>query len=368
MDSDRRKRINRLKKMILVTIAVLIVVPTALCIFLLCRLNSVKNELASAQTDDVAGIVDTQDMIVIPQGASVNSQDMIAVRQETSVDSQEMLSGTQEMAVDHSVDNEEEISSGTYFLEYERSDEETVDYEVLDEASPHLLANLDEKSNDETQTDILAPQQRRVYLTFDDGPSVNTEKILDILDDYNIKATFFVCGRTDEHSIAMYKEIIKRGHTLGMHSYSHVYDDVYASQSAFEDDLDRIYGLLYGVTGVKPFVYRFPGGSSNRVSSIDIHECIDVLNNRGIVYFDWNSQTGDASKTVLSSSTLISNAMAGVGNHSEIVILMHDSKGRMNTVEALPGLIEKLKALPDTVFLPITQETPPVQHVKAMIE
>lgn len=80
---------------------------------------------------------------------------------------------------------------------------------------------------------VYATKEKTVYLTFDDGPSKNTRQILDLLDKYDIKATFFVCGTQDEELMPLYKEIIEKGHTLGMHSYSHDYDEIYASTESF---------------------------------------------------------------------------------------------------------------------------------------
>ena len=102
-----------------------------------------------------------------------------------------------------------------------------------------------------------------VYLTFDDGPSIYTEEILDILDEYQVKATFFVVGKESDAAKEALRDIVARGHTLGMHSYSHKYSELYASEEAFEADFLKLQGYLEDVTGVKSKVYRFPGGSSN---------------------------------------------------------------------------------------------------------
>ncbi|MBQ7463945.1 MAG: polysaccharide deacetylase family protein, partial [Lachnospiraceae bacterium] len=102
--------------------------------------------------------------------------------------------------------------------------------------------------------------QKKAYLTFDDGPSVNTEKILDILKEHNVRATFFVCGTVDgnENLRKLYKKIVDEGHTIAMHSYSHRYGTLYASAKSFEDDLDKIHSLIYNETGVDARLYRFP--------------------------------------------------------------------------------------------------------------
>lgn len=115
-------------------------------------------------------------------------------------------------------------------------------------------------------TDGPAASGKAVYLTFDDGPSRNTEQILEILAEYGVHATFFVVGKTDKHSLEMYRRIVEEGHTLGMHSYSHSYEKLYASLKSFREDFENLRGLLEETTGVTPLYYRFPGGSSNTVS------------------------------------------------------------------------------------------------------
>ncbi len=202
----------------------------------------------------------------------------------------------------------------------------------------------------------------KVYLTFDDGPSDNTDRILDILDDYNVKATFFVNGRTDDHSKKMYKRIVKEGHTLGMHSYSHKYSEVYASLASFKKDFEKIQNLLYDVTGVVSTYYRFPGGSSNRVSNSDMSEFIKYLNQQDITYFDWNVMCGDATTSGYTKDDLVENVMKDVVKYKTSVVLMHDAADKDKTVEALPKLIEKLQQK-GALLLPISEDTTLIQHV-----
>ena len=204
---------------------------------------------------------------------------------------------------------------------------------------------------------------RKVYLTFDDGPSANTGQILDILDQYQIKATFFVIGKEDETSDALYKEIVARGHTIGMHSYSHKYNIVYESLDSFAQDLSQIKENIYNLTGVECQLYRFPGGSSNQVSNIAMTEFIRYLNEQEIVYFDWNVECGDATANDYSVDQLVDNVMKDVVKHNTCVVLMHDSVDKPKTVEALPKIIEQILALDDTQILPIEDDTTPIQHV-----
>lgn len=205
----------------------------------------------------------------------------------------------------------------------------------------------------------------KVYLTFDDGPSANTDAILDILDDYNIKATFFVCGKDTETFGEQYKRIVADGHSIGMHSYSHAFGDIYSSGEAFAADYEKIHSLIQDTTGVDTKLYRFPGGSSNRVSNIGMSTFINYLNEQGAVYFDWNVTSGDASSQAFTSEQLIDNVMKDVVKYKTSVVLLHDASDKDATVEALPGLIEALQE-EGAMILPITDETTVIHHVNVV--
>lgn len=224
-------------------------------------------------------------------------------------------------------------------------------------------SGADQMKKAEKQTDTKE-EVRKVYLTFDDGPSKNTAKILDILDQYHIKATFFLTGREDKQSLKLYQEIAKRGHTIGMHSYTHKYDEIYESTKAFEKDLDRIQSRIEDAVGIACSLYRFPGGSSNQVSKLDMQEFIRVLNERKITYFDWNVECGDASAHSYTTEELIDNVMKDVVKYHTSVVLMHDAENKPNTVKALPKIIKRLLKM-DAELLPIDENTTVVQHVSA---
>lgn len=204
---------------------------------------------------------------------------------------------------------------------------------------------------------------RKVYLTFDDGPSSNTGKILDILAEYDVKATFFVVGKEEEKYQPLYKRIVEEGHTLAMHSYSHKYNEIYQSKESFVEDLEKLQEFLYETTGVWCRYCRFPGGSSNTVSSVDMHELIDYLEEQDMSYFDWNISSGDASSAYISPEAIVRNSTAKLQNFPEAIILMHDASDKDSTVEALPRLIEQIQAMKDTELLPITDDTEAIHHI-----
>lgn len=204
---------------------------------------------------------------------------------------------------------------------------------------------------------------RKVYLTFDDGPSGNTGEILDILAAYDVKATFFVVGKPEEKYQSLYKRIVEEGHTLAMHSYSHKYNEIYQSRESYIEDLSKLQEFLYETTGVWCRYCRFPGGSSNTVSRVDMHELIAYLEEQDMTYFDWNVSSGDASSAYISPEALVRNATARLAEFDEVIILLHDAVDKKSTVQALPELIEKIQAMEDTEILPITDETEPIHHI-----
>lgn len=206
--------------------------------------------------------------------------------------------------------------------------------------------------------------EKTVYLTFDDGPSKNTEEILNILDKYNVKASFFVVGKEDSYSLNMYKEIVKRGHTLGMHSYSHKYDYIYKSFNNFVEDYKKIFELLYETTGVRPSIYRFPGGSLNNVSKIDIESIIKYFNSENIVYFDWNVLNGDAEIISYTDKELINNVISGIETNNSSIVLMHDSEDKSGTVRTLPSILEKLISK-GVKIAPLDNNSPRIQMIEA---
>lgn len=202
---------------------------------------------------------------------------------------------------------------------------------------------------------------RRVYLTFDDGPSANTDRILDILAQYGVKATFFVVGK--EGYTDQYRRIVEDGHTLAMHSYSHRYNEVYASLDSYKADLTKLHDYLYELTGEDCRLVRFPGGSSNTVSKVSMWDLIDYLDSEDMVYFDWNVSSGDSTGGKKSVDQLTNNVLENIGKYNNAVVLFHDAAGKTTTVDALAGIIEKILESDNTVLLPISEDTVKVQHL-----
>lgn len=225
------------------------------------------------------------------------------------------------------------------------------------------VSEFQRDTSEAAETEAQGDGSRKVYLTFDDGPSSNTGRILDILAEYDVKATFFVVGKTEEKYQPLYKRIVEEGHTLAMHSYSHKYNEIYQSRESYVEDLTKLQEFLYETTGVWCRYCRFPGGSSNTVSRVDMHELIEYLEEQDMTYFDWNVSSGDASSAYISPEAVVRNSTARLSEFQEAIILLHDAADKDSTVQALPELIEKIQAMEDTVIVPITDETEPIHHI-----
>ncbi|MCR5033111.1 MAG: polysaccharide deacetylase [Lachnospiraceae bacterium] len=314
----RARRVQRLKKEIPIAILTLILVPTILAIVFGIRSHQLKMQVMRLQEEmqDLERILDQQaEQEALYYGEYTGNGTVITDSEESDV----ILSGR--TGIDTSV-NVEGVSSG----------------------------------------------KRHVYLTFDDGPSLMTDKILEILDDYGVKATFFVTGKEDARLVPEYARIAEAGHTIGMHSYSHSYRQLYASEDSFKQDLNKLQEYIYDLTGVWSHYYRFPGGSSNTVSTVSMNLLIDYLNEQDIVYYDWNASCGDGASG-LSQSQIYYTAIRSfdsVPEDVDVIMLLHDSYDHRSTVAALPGIIEYILAQDNTEIVPITDDSVTVQHRKAI--
>lgn len=308
---ERRKRVERLKKIICIVFIVCLLLPSILCLTLWVK--------------------------VIKMEKKINA--LVEMH-------------TEEFQVNNIKD--EDLS---YVVETENADKSNGEEQENDKSS-----NLEKiKSQEVDQTKIKG---KKVYLTFDDGPSENTSEVLKILKKYNIKATFFVVGKTDERAKELYKQIYEEGHTLAMHSYTHDYQAIYKSVNAYKKDITKLSDLLYDITGEKPKYLRFPGGSSNAVSKVEMKKVILYTKEAGLIYYDWNVINGDATGKKLTNKEMVNSVVSGVKQYETSIVLMHDCAGKEQTVKTLPSVIKKLKKMKVT-FLPINDTTKPVQHIKA---
>ena len=224
--------------------------------------------------------------------------------------------------------------------------------------------NVVQAKEKQADTELLtggAVTVKKVYLTFEDGPGTNTDNILDILKKENVKATFFVTGKEDKYSKKMYKRIVKEGHVLGMHSYSHLYENIYKSASAFKKDFVKEYKLLYEVTGVYPKLYRFPGGSASEEMKVPIQAYVDVLTENETRYVDWNVISPEAQQTKVTKKSMVNSIMEDVKKYDTSIVLLYDVADKPMTVKSLSALIKKLKK-ENYELLPMDENTPLIQH------
>ena len=179
-----------------------------------------------------------------------------------------------------------------------------------------------------------------IYLTFDDGPSPYTEELLEILDRYDIKATFFLSPEDTEYDFRMMKLIAEKGHAIGIHTRTHVFYEIYADVESYLEDFAAAYELVYRATGQRCRFFRFPGGSVNSYNYRIRGELIDEMSRRGFVFFDWNVDSMDAKGAP--TEQIKKNVLKQTPNVSPAFILMHD--GMKNTSLVLEDIIKALEA------------------------
>ena len=195
-------------------------------------------------------------------------------------------------------------------------------------------------NDDEIQQKPQIVNGATIYLTFDDGPGPYTESLLNILSEYDVKATFFVTGQFPKYQYLIKKEY-ELGHAIGIHTYSHKWS-IYESVESYLADFKKIESVIYQETGVNTKLFRFPGGSSNTISrnySKGIMTKLSAhLEGEGYIYFDWTFDSGDTSKKNNSVNAIINNFKLNLKGDGEYIVLMHDIKE--NTLKALPEIIK----------------------------
>ncbi|MCR5676754.1 MAG: polysaccharide deacetylase family protein [Agathobacter sp.] len=258
---------------------------------------------------------------------------------------------TEDVKIGGSVDTSK---AGVYLLKYTVADHS--DNEVTAERYVYVY----QKQADDVTKD---PGKKIVYLTFDDGPGPYTQQLLDILDKYNVKVTFFVTNQFPKYADLIGEEY-KRGHTVALHSYSHDYPTIYKSKEAFFTDIAKMNEIIYEQTGQYANILRFPGGTSNTISRhyatgimADLAESAPKL---GYFYSDWNITSGDAGETTVTSE-IVANVTAGMKYQDVSIVLQHDIKDF--SVNAVEEIIQWGLANGYT-FLPM-DETTPMVHWKA---
>ncbi len=206
---------------------------------------------------------------------------------------------------------------------------------------------------------ISVPGGKNIYLTFDDGPGPHTGRLLDILKKYNVKATFFV---VNTKYISTVKRIAAEGHSVAVHSATHKFSQIYASESAYFADLQKMQSIIESYTGTKTMLMRFPGGSSNSVSGKYskgiMSRLTQAVKAQGYRYFDWNVDSNDAGGAS-SAEQVFNNVVKGIGKKKNSIVLQHDIKGF--SVDAVERII--IWGLENGyTFLPLTASSVACEH------
>lgn len=187
-------------------------------------------------------------------------------------------------------------------------------------------------------------KEKIAYLTFDDGPdAVNTPAILDVLKAKGVHATFYVLGCMAEQHPEVLKRMFAEGHAIGNHSYDHKYENIYQSKDSFIAQMRHTDDVIFNILGVRPFIIRAPGGTVGMFAA-DYYEALNLL---GYVEHDWNVLTEDSTPEKPAAEKQIQyvdRRTQGQLKDNMALVLMHCNGGKEETVRALPGIIDCLKA------------------------
>lgn len=178
--------------------------------------------------------------------------------------------------------------------------------------------------------------EKVIYLTFDDGPSILTEKILDILKENDVKGTFFIIGNQIKGFESVIKRTHEEGHAIGLHTYTHKFKKIYTNRKSFIDEMLKTQEEIYSITGTKPTVIRFPGGSRKRLT----RDFLDQLHSYSFTIYDWNAYMSDGLNCKASPDRLYREATKTTVSEYPIILLMHCDYMHINTCKALPKVIK----------------------------
>ena len=226
-----------------------------------------------------------------------------------------------------------EMPAAEYLPEEELA-QEVLSENTMEEAYPNLYAQ------GEIRKETLP--EKVVFLTFDDGPSRNTVKILDTLKKYNAKATFFLIGENlTEDGVKIAKRALEEGHMLGMHTETHQYEKIYRSVDSFLSDYDKLASRFVEVFGECPAVFRFPGGSYSSYINPIRRSLQQELERRGFLGYDWDV-SGEDSVGTPTAESIMENIFRDIGKREAPIVLLHDSPSSNLTAEVLPKILERL--------------------------
>lgn len=189
--------------------------------------------------------------------------------------------------------------------------------------------------NEESKADNDSEENKIIYLTFDDGPSKNTNKVLDILNKYNVKATFFLIGNQIEDQENVVRRIQNEGHSIGLHTYTHDFKKIYSSNKIFIDEMLECQQEIYRVTNIKPNIIKFPGGSAKILNK----QLKKELEEKDFKVYDWNVDSQDGINPKMSPNKIFKKATKSNVKDKPIILLMHCDYMHNNTCKVLPRII-----------------------------
>lgn len=370
----RIRRIRHIKTSIIVITIVLLVLPTLLCVYLGTQIWQLQKQV------EIIADLHKSELQDAPDTRGKDGDDKVAYAAErteeddsdTEFTNNSDEEGDQDRKPTDSSDEARDLDMKPLDkTENKEPNSNNPEVGAKDEGPQEVMSEAPEKDAEvPTKAEEIVIHENgiyegiEVYLTFDDGPSIYTDDILDILKDYETKATFFVVGKTDEESKRLYRRIVEEGHSLGIHSYSHIYKEIYHSVEDFDKDFTKLRNLLYDITGYMPMIYRFPGGSSSITNNKDRKKYIKYLYEKSTPYYDWNVDNGDATGIPYTKEQLVDNVLQGVKGKNRAIVLMHDVQTKKTTVESLPALLEGLISQ-GALLLPLDEEVEPIQQIKA---
>lgn len=223
---------------------------------------------------------------------------------------------------------------------------------IIDSAKSYAVSRFDvAKMLKGTYSGPLS-DEKTVFLTFDDGPSKNTPKVLDILNKYGVHGTFFVLGGQVKGGANYIKRIYNEGNAIGNHSYTHDFATLYPKNkinvSTYMNEYYKTENALKSVLGnnFNTKVVRMPGGENSRQYYKDpnLPELRNKFSNEGIASIDWNALNGDAEGKRYTVSQMVDYVKRSSAGQKHVVVLMHDAAAKGLTVEALPQVIEYFKS------------------------
>jgi peptidoglycan/xylan/chitin deacetylase (PgdA/CDA1 family) len=332
------------KHFIIAALVILVIVPIAFAALFYLEADQKKAENKRLKNDNKAlaafashykgdGLLSSEDVYLILQDLQIKNSDLISLVYKKDKSAFESILSVPALV---NSEGEPETSVSSAALIPEKSSGGT--HTSTDE-KPYARLYPDLYANSTSGGDYIGDNDY-IYITFDDGPSINTPDILNYLDKWKVPATFFVVPYDSESSKNLLNRMLNAGHAIGIHSFSHDYNKIYESVESYLEDFKLAYDLVYKQTGYKPFLFRFPGGSRNNYNKNIYKDIIDEMTRRGFVYFDWNVDSEDALGA--DWTEMYFGVQKQVANNDTSIVLFHDGPSNKNTVNVMDDILKAL--------------------------